>query len=350
MRVIDTEHLLLADGKVLELIGFDGPDHLFPSFEERGTARRTYQLLKLFFKTQTIKILKDKTDHIRNIYPRHIQLENGKNLVTLLLSQGLGTFRSQKPDTHFDRVFQKAEKEARENKRGIWGRTEFQKNAEYKRKLAGVMTLKWKKKHGHLLAPISIGRVKSVERGNRFTLEDGTCIRLLGVETPSPLNTHRGHRCFGKQSRDYLSNLILGKRIELTKDNSQFDNKYCLLRHVWIPSIFKKMNSKRHINKELIKDGYGKVSFPIIDKKFNKEFISIQKDVYKNPRGAWLNCIFKIFVQQKKESPIDPDCPIKISKSGKVHTPKSGWYQRLTPVKCFQNLESAQKAGYDISN
>ena len=350
-RVIDTEHALLANGHVIQLIGFDGPDHIFPSFEERGTARRTFQLLKLIFKTQSIKILKDKTDHIRNIYPRHIKLENGKNLVSLLLSKGLGTFRSQEPDTRFDRIFKKAEQEAKENKLGIWSPSEFQRTREYKQKIAGVMTLKWKKKYAHLLAPISVGRVKSVERGNKFTLENGACVRLLGVENPSPLNTRQGQKCFGEQSRDFLAGLILGKKIEFTKDLSQLDDKYCLMRHVWLPKDLKKMGSPRHINKEMIEQGFGKVSFPTIDENFSKEFFELQENIYKNPLGAWLNCTAEIFTQKQKIEPdIDSDCPVKISKSGKVHTPSSGWYKRLNPVKCFENIEAAQKAGFDVSN
>ncbi len=351
IRTIDTEHVLLANGKVLRLIGFDGPDHLFPSFEERGTARRTFQLLKLIFETQTIKILKDQTDHIHNIYPRHVKLENGDNLTTLLLSRGLGTFRSQEPDTHFDSSYKKAETNAIENKYGRWGRSSFQENAEYKKRIAGVMTLKWKKKYGHLLAPISIGRVKSVERGNRFTLENGACVRLLGVATPSPVNTRHGHKCFGEQSRDYLAGLILGKKIEFTKDVSQLDNRYCLIRHVWLPLPAKQMGGPLHINKEMISNGFGKASFSVLDKKFKKAFFELQENVYKNPRGAWLNCTAETFAQKQKSQPsIDLNCPVKISKSGKIHLPSSGWYKRLTPVKCFQNIENARKAGFNEAN
>jgi len=351
IRTIDTEHALLANGNVLQLIGFDGPDHLFPSFEERGTARRTFQLLKLIFETQTIKILKDQTDHIHNIYPRHVKLKNGDNLTTLLLSKGLGTFRSREPDTHFDNTYKKAELSAIENKHGRWGRSSFQKNAEYKKKIAGVMTLRWRKKHGHLLAPISIGRVKSVERGNKFTLESGACVRLLGVATPSPVNTRRGHKCFGEQSRDYLAGLILGKKIEFTKDISQLDDRYCLIRHVWIPLKAKQMGSPLHINKKMIASGFGKVSFPLIDQKFKKTFFELQENVYKNSLGGWLNCAAETFAQKQKSKPsIDPDCPVKISKSGKIHLPSSGWYKRLTPVKCFQNIENARKAGFNEAN
>ena len=347
-RLIDTEHALLSDGKVIKFIGFDGPDHLFPSLKERGTARRTFRLLKMIFKTQNIKILKDKQDSFNNIFPRHIKLENNKNLVELLLQKGLGTFQSQPPNIHFDTQFQKAESLAKEEKIGLWGKSELEKNAEKKKKIAGVMTHKWKKKYSHFLAPISTGQVTSVPQGNKIILDNELCIRLLGVETPSPLDTRKGHHCFGEQARDFLASLVLGQKIEFTQDISQWDERYCLLRHVWIPENPKKMRSKKHINKIMIEKGFGKASFHTEDERFQKEFLEIQKNLFQFPQGAWLNCASTLLQSEppslKKE--IDADCPIKISKSGKIHTPKSSWYKRLKPIRCFETEEAAHQAGF----
>jgi endonuclease YncB( thermonuclease family) len=351
VRTIDTEHALLADGKVIQLIGFDGPDHIFPTIKERGTARQTYRLLKLIFKTQNIKILEDKIPKINNIHPRHVKLENGKYLTELLLQKGLGYFKSDSINTHFDNKFQKAEIFARKNKIGVWDKPMYQKMNESIRKTAGVMTINWKKKFAHLLAPISIGRVLSVETGNRFTLENGACIHLLGIETPAPFDTRRGHQCFGRQSRDYLAKLILGQTVELTKDISQLDDKRCILRHVWIPQDLNKISPPRHINKEIINNGYGKTFFTEVDTEFKQEFQSIQKEVYKNPRGAWLNCATEALIPKPKEKRIvDKNCPVKVSKSGKIHTPKSGWYSRLKNVRCFQSTEKAIAAGFKTKN
>ncbi len=347
MRAIDTEHALLADGRVIKLIGFDGPNHLFPSLKERGTARRTFRLLKMIFETQSIKILKDTSDSQNNIFPRHIKLENGENLVEVLIRKGFGKFQSQSPNTLFDSKFQQAEKIAREQKVGIWGQSEMQKISQYKRKIAGVMTKKWKKKYGQFLAPISTGRVKSVEQGNKILLENGLCVRLLGVETPSPLDPRKGQKCFGEQSRDFLASLVLGKKIEFTQDISQWDEGYCLLRHVWTQENPKKMRSKKHINKIMIEQGFGKVSFPEQDEEFNESFKEIQTNIYENPQGAWLNCAAQLFSkEQKLVPPIDKNCPIKISKSGKIHTPKSSWYRRLNPIRCFETEEAAHQAGF----
>ena len=346
-RVIDTEHALLSDGRVIEFIGFDGPDHLFPSLKERGTARRTFRLLKMIFETQSVKILKDTIDSQKNVFPRHIKLENGTNLVELLLRKGLGTFRSQPPNIHFDTQFQQAESLAKEEKIGIWGKSEFEKTRELKKKIAGVMTIKWKKKYGHFLAPISTGRVAIIPQGNTIILDNGLCVRLLGIETPSPLDTRKGQHCFGQQARDFLASLVLGQKVEFTQDISQWDEHYCLLRHVWIPENPKKMRSKKHINKIMIEQGFGKVSFPEEDESFREEFFELQKNIFQTPQGAWLNCATQLFKKEEPESlKFDPNCPIKISSSGKIHTPKSGWYKRLKPVRCFETEAEAHQAGF----
>lgn len=346
IRTIDTEHGLLADGRVIKILGFDGPDHLFPSLKERGTARKTFQLLTMIFETQTIKIAKDKTDSFGNIFPRYIRLENGTNLTEILLEKGFGKF-SPSENTYFDTRFKKAEKSAQKNKRGIWGQSEQEKTRAIKRKIAGVMTQKWKKQYGHLLAPISIGRVKSIQTGNKIILENGACIRLLGVETTSPLDTRKGHQCFGEQSKDFLASLILGKQVELTKDVSQFDDRYCLLRHVWTPKKLNQIKGSIHINKEMIESGFGKVLFPKQDELFNNSFQTAQQNIYTQPKGAWLNCAAQLFQNKTKVlRPFDPECPIKISKSGKIHTPKSSWYTRLSPIQCFKTEEEAHKAGF----
>jgi hypothetical protein len=170
---------------------------------------------------------------------------------------------------------------------------------------------------------------------------------LLGVKTPSPLDTRKGQKCFGTQSRDFLASLVLGQKIEFTKDISQWDERYCLLRHVWIPETPKKMRSKKHINKIMIEQGFGKVSFPPEDEEFNESFEKIQKEIYQNPQGAWLNCAAELFLTKEKNVPlVDKNCPIKISKSRKIHTSQSSWYKRLTPIQCFETEEAAHQAGF----
>ncbi len=349
MRTIDTEHALLANGKVIRFIGFDGPNHLFPSLQERGIARRTYHFMKALLDNKTIQILVDVVFEDQNLFPRHVKLESGQNLVELLLQKGFVVLHSDRKETKFDTKYQKAEAIAREKNIGIWDKSESEKNRDLIIKTAGVMTTNWKKKYAHLLAPISSGRVIAVPSGNTLTLENGACVRLLGVITPSPFDPRKGYQCFGQQSQKHLTSLVLGKRVEFTKDMSQLDEDYSLLRHIWIPSDVKSMSPPVHVNQEMIKNGYGKTVFPPEDEKFQERFLFLQNQVYQDPVGAWYACAAKLLTPQEKASkPIDPNCPIKVSRSGKIHTPKSGWYQRLTPIQCFDTVKEATTAGFQI--
>ena len=352
-RVIDTEHLLLRDERVVKIIGFDGPDINFPTLQERSSARKTFQLMKLLLNGKQANVLKDKTECEHGKCKFHIKMMDGDYLVENLLKQGLGKFKSDGINTRFDKKYQDADSYARKQGFGQWGDTAWQKSSRRIRKIAGVATLSWRKKFGHYLAPISIGRVMVIENGNTFYLENGLCVKLLGVESPTPEDSRRGHSCFGKKSKKYLASLIMGKKVELRRDISQLDSRKCLLRHVWLQGGFGKLNADIHVNEKIISSGYGKENIPKIDKKYHKEFFARQLEVYENPRGAWLECAREIIAEDKPrttEKKVNPNCPIKLSSTGKYHTPASSWYSRLNSVRCFEREEDAIGAGFEKAN
>ena len=353
VQVLDTEHVLLQDDRVIKIIGFDGPDIYFPSLQERPTARRTFQFLKHILLNESVKVLKDDISCSLKQCKSHLKLSSGELVAEKLLSMGLGKFIRDPASPRFDKKFIAAESLAKESKIGQWDISPWNKSAEIIRNTAGVATMSWRKKFGQYLAPISIGRVYSIESGNTFHLQSGLCVKLLGVESPIPQDSRRGHSCFGKKAKAYLESLILNNKVELKKDISQLDDEKCLLRHVWLPGKFGQLNGDIHVNKLMITDGYGRANIPQGNKQFLKVFPKLQKEVYENPRGAWLKCAREIIskkTEKKKVKKANDDCPIKVSSTGKYHTPASSWYGRLNPEQCFDSEEDAIDAGYKKAN
>ncbi len=352
-RVIDTENLFLRDDRVVKIIGFDGPDINFPTLKERSSARPTFQLMKLLLEGNQAKILEDKTECEHGRCQMHIKTMDGDYLTELLLKKGLGKFKSDDKNIHFDKKYQDAEDYAKERRLGQWGETSWQKSSRRVREIAGVNTLSWRKKFGHYLAPISLGRVRSVKNGNTFYLESGLCVKLLGIDSPPPEDSRRGHSCFGRKSKDFLTNLILDKKVELRKDISQLDEDKCLLRHVWLQGKFGELNGDIHVNEKIIRNGYGRANIPKENKKYHERFAELQKEVYEEPNGAWFECAREIISgdkAKKVERQPDADCAIKVSSTGKYHTPASSWYGRLNAVRCFDSEEEAREAGYEKAN
>lgn len=297
-RVIDNEHVFLKDDRVIKIIGFDGPDLDFPTLQERSSARKTFQLLKHLLVGKQIKILKDAQDCVSGIYPRHIKTLDGNYVVEKMLEQGLGRFEGDEVNVHFDEKYRKAEETAKANRLGQWGETSWQKSSRKIRDIAGVSTLSWRKKFGQYLAPISTGRVELVRSGNEFVLENGLCVKLLGVETPPPTSIRRAHSCFGQLAKSKLQELILNKKVELRRDISQLDKDRCLVRHVWLPGEPDKLNSSIHINRLMVEDGYGRANIRQENKKYKTLFSRLQDSVYKSPRGAWSQCAREIISEK----------------------------------------------------
>lgn len=296
-KVIDNEHLLLFDGRVIKIIGIKSPSLINPEDPKYCFARSVNRKLHLLLENKEIKIQQDQTRKTKSgIFPRHLKTDD-KNVAEFILSQGMAIFETDDVNTKYDKKYQKAADLAKDIQLGVWQECSNAKNRTTLKKY--IHQRNFQKKYGHFLAPISVGRVKEVISGQSFRLENGLKVRLLGIETPLPQDPRKGFGCFGKESQKHLESLILGKRVFLTKDISQLSEERELIRNVHLPKNRKKGIPEIFINQKMINDGFARSFWPTKDEKYKDAFETIQQEVYNNPQGAWSICLQEILNQKQ---------------------------------------------------
>jgi micrococcal nuclease len=88
-------------------------------------------------------------------------------------------------------------------------------------------------------------RVIEVVDGDSLILEDGSKVRLIGINAPE-----KGYPFYNK-AKLHLSSLILGKEVRLESDYPDKDRYGRLLRYVFVRELF--------VNVQLVKDGMANI-------------------------------------------------------------------------------------------
>ncbi len=116
-----------------------------------------------------------------------------------------------------------------------------------------------------------------VERNGR---EDK--VRLIGVDTPELKHPRKEVECFAIEASKKAKDLLLGKRVKLADDPSQYDkDRYGrLLRYVYLPDgIF--------VNELLIKEGYAYEYTYQTKYAFQEEFKQAEEQAKDGRIGLW---------------------------------------------------------------
>ncbi|MCW8919036.1 MAG: thermonuclease family protein [Gammaproteobacteria bacterium] len=126
-RVIDGDTIAVRHGGKVRLLGINAPEIAHRDRVAEPLGERAHQRLRELLQDQQVYLEFDQQR--RDRYERllaHISLEDGTSVNELLLREGLARALFLQPNMrHLQRYFQ-AEAEAREARRGIWSRPEFQ--------------------------------------------------------------------------------------------------------------------------------------------------------------------------------------------------------------------------------
>lgn len=128
-------------------------------------------------------------------------------------------------------------------------------------------------------------RVTRVVDGDTFWIDDGTekgkKVRLIGVDAPETRRTSRKELGFyGRESKEYLTELLLDQEIRLEYDVDKKDRYGRTLAYVYL-------RDGTHVNAELLRKGYAMVLTVPPNVKFAEDFVRLQQSARRKELGLW---------------------------------------------------------------
>ena len=119
-RVIDGDTILLTNGERVRLIGVDTPETKHPQKPVERFGKEAYLFTKKMVEGKEVRLKYDwprKDKHDRLL--AYVYLLNGTFLNAEIIKQGYGFAYTKYPFKYMEE-FRQYEREARENKRGLW--------------------------------------------------------------------------------------------------------------------------------------------------------------------------------------------------------------------------------------
>jgi micrococcal nuclease len=133
-------------------------------------------------------------------------------------------------------------------------------------------------------------KVTRIIDGDTFETETGEKVRLIGINAPEISDI------FGQEAKQYLSDLIVNKTVDLQSDNisNNLDRYQRLLRYVVLDGV--------DINKKMVSDGF---ALAYLKYKFNKsiDYEQAQLEAREANKGIWGDSKKETIIkEQKKET------------------------------------------------
>lgn len=124
-------------------------------------------------------------------------------------------------------------------------------------------------------------RVRYVYDGDTVLLENGECVRYLGVDTPETGNRDQDPEFMAEAARTFNVRAVEGKQIRLEFDRDRRDRYDRLLAYVYL------QEEGRMLNVELLKRGLGRVMTIRPNVRHRDTLIQAQRDAMSRGSGIW---------------------------------------------------------------
>ena len=120
-HVIDGDTFILADSEKVRLIGVDAPETVHPAKSVQHYGKEASEFAKRMLEGKQVRLEMDVQE--RDQYGRllaYVYLEDGTFFNAELVKQGYAQVSTYPPNVKYVELFTQLQKEARENKRGLW--------------------------------------------------------------------------------------------------------------------------------------------------------------------------------------------------------------------------------------
>ncbi|HDP25828.1 MAG TPA: nuclease [Deltaproteobacteria bacterium] len=130
----------------------------------------------------------------------------------------------------------------------------------------------------HWAKAVHLFEVIEVYDGDTILIEDGRKVRLIGVDAPEVESPYRQEEPFGIQSKDYLRDLILHKKVSLNLGDTPLDKYGRTLAYVYLGDVL--------INGRIIRDGWAR-AYRRFEYTHKDLFIAYEKEARARSIGMW---------------------------------------------------------------
>jgi len=131
----------------------------------------------------------------------------------------------------------------------------------------------------HLAKGLDVHEVIEVYDGDTIKIDDGTIIRLIGVDAPEGDSPYGKADPFGYESKQYLKRLAYGKKVKVSVGPQPFDKYNRTLAYVYLPD-------GTLMNGRIIKDGWAKV-YTRFGFKYKDLFVTYESQARAKGLGIW---------------------------------------------------------------
>lgn len=271
--IIASDHYFLTNGEQVKLAGISGLDWLFPHLDERCLTESAKILLTDLFLGHSLKIKLTPDQPNRTTVKAVFLKFSEKDLGMFLLSQGLATVTNLG-----NKDYVTAQRRAQKAQLGRWGQCDPHLKIKKWEKQHGRTPWFWQKYHQSLRGT-GVGKVVAILPGNILKLQSGLQLHLESLRLPDKNTKQAAEQCFLEQSRQYLEDLVLGKNVTWSTEQSMnlYDFK-TLSRQVYLPKT--SWRPEIWLNKKLITDGYARATGNLFE-----------YEDWANPVGAWKQCL-----------------------------------------------------------
>ncbi|MBN4082555.1 thermonuclease family protein [Mariprofundus ferrooxydans] len=159
--------------------------------------------------------------------------------------------------------------------------------------------------------------VAKVYDGDTFKTRQGEKIRLLGLNTPETRHRDEPGQIGGKEAKEALKKLILGKQVRLRFDKEKKDRYKRTLAQVW-------MRDGLWVNGWLLKKGYAHVYTFEPNTRWTKKLLRDERFARTQKLGIWNTSRFKLLKARKISGKNIGEFRIVQGKVEQI-TDKKGW-------------------------
>ena len=126
----------------------------------------------------------------------------------------------------------------------------------------------------------SFYQVKRVMDGDTLQLDDDIKVRLSSINTPEIGGRYRMSEAGGDQAKRWLIEQVQGQKVRLITDSELEDKYHRRLAHVFT-------ESGRHINLELVSNGFASVNIFPPNLKYATELLQAEQQAEQQQLGIW---------------------------------------------------------------